>query len=167
MTRNLNFYIALLASIWSIIILLALWNQLNSIESMTMELAETEARTIFEKDIATREWSSKYGGVYIPVTDDTPPNPYLSHIKDRDIVTPSGKQLTLLNPSYMIRKMAEEFEEAYGVAGHITSAKPLRPENAPDEWEKQAMAAFEKGQKEISQISMLNGKPYLRLMQPM
>ena len=37
------------------------------------------------------------GGVYVPVTPESPPNPYLAQIPERDIVTPSGRPLTLRN----------------------------------------------------------------------
>jgi hypothetical protein len=54
-----------------------------------------------------RNWIIHNGGVYVPVTDRTPPNQWLSHIPDRDIKTPSGKHLTLLNSSYVFRLIQE------------------------------------------------------------
>ncbi|MBT4090996.1 MAG: sensor histidine kinase [Deltaproteobacteria bacterium] len=63
----------------------------------TLSLAKKEALTNFNKDIALRYWASEHGGVYVPTTEQTPPNPYLGHIPERDIVTPAGKKLTLMN----------------------------------------------------------------------
>jgi hypothetical protein len=105
--------------------------------------------------------------VYVPVTDKTPPNPYLSHIKERDIKTPDGKALTLMNPAYMLRQTMETYKSLYGVRGHITSLKHFRPETAPDQWEKSALQEFERGVKEIHAVAEMNGKPYYRYMEPM
>ncbi len=63
--------------------------------------------------------------------------------------------------------MNEDFTEAYGIAGHITSLKPLRPQNAADEWEKSALELFENGKTEIMEFTHVKGQPYLRLMKPL
>lgn len=57
----------------------------------------------------------------------TASNPYLSHVSERDIETPSGQRLALMNPAYALRQINEEFADLYGVARHITSLNPLRP----------------------------------------
>ena len=119
------------------------WQLHNGIE----RIALTEARAYFMKDQAFRQWSTLHGGVYVPSTEATPPNPYLAHIPERDIETPSGKRLTLMNPAYVVRQMNDQFANLYGIVGHITSLKPLRPENSPDEWERQALEAFHLGEK--------------------
>jgi len=103
----------------------------------------------------------------VPPTEQTPPNPYLSHIPDRDITLPSGKRLTLMNPAYMVRQMMADFNELYGIKGRITSLKPLNPANAPDAWERGALTAFEKGAKELFEMTGIDGKQSLRLMRPM
>ncbi len=50
---------------------------------------------------------------------------------------------------------------------HITSLKPLRPENAPDEWEQHALQAFAHGEKEVSSIELIGTQSYFRFMRPM
>ena len=107
-------------------------------------LAGHRARAHFDRDRAFRLWGASHGGVYVPVDEQTPPNPHLAHIQERDIRTPSGRGLTLMNPAYMIRQLQEEFSELYGAKGRITSLKPLREKNSPDEWEKKALESFEK-----------------------
>lgn len=122
------------------------------------------ARASFEKDIAFRRWAAKHGGVYVPATIDTPPNPYLKS-PERDIATPSGRQLTLMNPAYMIRQVYEIIHSAPdSPQGHITSLKPIRPENAPDAWERKALEIFEKGGTEFSEYQEIGGIPYFRFM---
>ncbi len=130
-------------------------------------LIRNEARAHFHKDQAFRAWGAKQGGVYVSPTEHTPPNPYLAHLPLRDVVTTTGMQLTLMNPAYMVRQMMDDYAELYGVRGRITSAKPLRPENAPDEWERLALEAFERGETEVSEFTTIKGEPYLRLMRPM
>jgi len=101
----------------------------------TIHRATIEARTAFRKDYQYRRWAAIHGGVYAPVTQVTPPNPNLSHIKERDITTPSGVKLTLINPAYMTRQVNELMNAPEDVVAHITSLRPIRELNAPDEWE--------------------------------
>jgi PAS domain S-box-containing protein len=97
------------------------------------------------------------------VTSRTAPNPYLK-VPERDITTSSGRKLTLMNPAFMTRQAHELAAKAYGVRGHITSLKPIRPENTPDPWETKALEAIQRGVKEVSSIEMVEGKAYMRLM---
>jgi two-component system, NtrC family, sensor kinase len=106
-----------------------------------------------------------HGGVYVPVTEQTPPNPHLKQIFERDITTPSGRKLTLVNPAYMTRQVFETSLDPNGVRGHITSLNPLRPENQPDSWEQQTLNMFKKTNiQEHTAISNIDGTPYLRYM---
>jgi signal transduction histidine kinase len=130
-------------------------------------MVKKEARANFNKDQALRFWAATHGGVYVPATKETPPNPFLSHVPERDIKTPSGKSLTLMNPAYMLRHTMERYEDLYGVRGHATSLKHFRPETAPDEWEKNALKKFEQGAQEIFEFTDMDGKPYFRMMSPM
>lgn len=133
----------------------------------TLELAQKEAITIFNKDKAFRYWAARHGGVYVPVTEDTQPNPSLSHILERDIVTAQGTRLTLLSPANMMRQIMTQYEELYDVKGHITSLKLLNEHNAPDDWERKALEKFEKGVAEVFEVVEDNGQPWLRLIRPM
>ncbi|MBF0414225.1 MAG: EAL domain-containing protein [Magnetococcales bacterium] len=131
------------------------------------EQAIITARASFEKDAAFRYWATSHGGVYVPTSDRTPPNPYLSHIPERDIVTPSGRQLTLMNPAYMLRQIMNDYTGLYGVQGRITSLKPLNPLNEPDAWEIETLQSFERGITEALAFVTYDGQPYLRLMRPL
>ncbi|MHC4885688.1 MAG: ATP-binding protein [Planctomycetota bacterium] len=129
-----------------------------------VRVAHAEAQAQFNKDMAFRFWGTKHGGVYVPVTEESPPNPYLTHVKERDITTPSGRKLTLMNPAYMMRQLMGDYAKIYGVKGHITSRKVLNPLNTPSEWEKKALAQFELGAEEFSEFADLDGEPHLRYM---
>jgi hypothetical protein len=71
-----------------------------------------------------------------------------------------------MNPAYMTRQVYTFSQNEFAIRGHLTSLKPLRPENRPDPWEAQALKSFEQGQFEASTIETLEEQPYLRLMRP-
>jgi len=149
---------------WTVLIGgLVYWN-LNNIEKTQLLLAVHDARISWEKDVLIRQWSARNGGVYVPVSKNTPPNPYLD-VPERDI-TIHGKPYTLVNPAYMTRQLYELAEKNHSIKGHITSLNPIRPGNAPDPWERKALQAFEHGVKEYKEITRLNGEDYLRFMRP-
>jgi len=129
------------------------------------ETAISQARTHFQKDLAFRLWAAIHGGAYVPITEQPPPNPYLSQVPERDIETPSGKKLTLMNPAYITRQIFTQFSEQYGIYEHLTSLKPLNPINNPDAWESAALASMTQGKPEVSEFIDYNGKPHLRQMQ--
>jgi hypothetical protein len=93
----------LIALFWTAVIAWAfVWDYQNTYSS-AMTIAKSGLKESFNKDTVYRRWASIHGGVYVPVTDYMPPNPYLAFIPDRDITTTTGKQLTLINPAYMTR----------------------------------------------------------------
>ncbi len=131
-------------------------------------IALAEAKATYQKDALYRRWATKQGGFYVPISRETPPSPYLSHIPERDIVTPSGRRLTLVNPAYMTRQVFEfaSQDTSQLVRGHITSLKPIRPENAADPWEREALLSFQNGAKDASVVQTIDGRQYLRFMRP-
>ena len=155
------------AVFWIILLALSLgWNWKHLEQSLT-GLAESEANAAFEKDVTYRLWAAMQGGVYVPPSELTPPNPYLLHVPRRDIETTDKTKLTLVNPAYMTRQVHELGKEKYGLRGHITSLTPMRPENAPDEWEAQALQSFAEGSLKETTKEKFDGQPFFRLMRPL
>ncbi len=156
-----------LAAGWTMIVAVSLaWSVVQQGKE-TQEVARSQARAIHMKDILYRRWTALHGGVYVPVTEEIQPNPYLADLPERDVTTLSGTHLTLINPAYMTRLVSGLQERDSGVRAHITSLKPLRPGNAADSWETEALRAFESGEKEVSSMMELDGKVYMRLMRPL
>ncbi len=126
------------------------------------------AKMSFQKDVAYRKWFASHDGVYVPITDKTLPNPYLSHIKNRDVTTKDGQKLTLINPSYMTRKVLEQNQEIYGYGAHITGLTPLNPKNHPDDWEKKVLTRLSKTKKNSPVSEFVAGEMIsdFRYMQP-
>ena len=156
----------ILSLAWTLILLFSFFWNLHQESQGIHYLALNSLKQSFEKDVVYRRWASEHGGVYVTVSEHTQPNPYLSHLPERDIVTPSGLFLTLINPAYMTRQVHELGKEQYGIRGNITSLKPLRPENIADSWEKQALKSFSEGSQEAVIVMEIDGNPYMRLMKP-
>lgn len=113
-----------------------------------------------------RDWNASHAGVYVPVTEQTQPNPYLEH-PDRDLATTSGLRLTLVNPAYMTRQISELSERSEGIRLHITSLKPIRPANKAEPWEAEALRAFERGSREVLSLAEEGGVAVYRYMAPL
>ncbi len=157
----------LVTAIWTAIISGSFVFYAISHKSLIKSVALAQGVSDIERDLLYRRWSASNGGVYVHVSEKTPINPYLKNVEEREIVTPSGRLLTLVNPAYMNRQiyaLADEFR--IGRKAHLTSLKPIRPENAPDEWESKALESFEKGAKEAVEISGIDNQEYLRVMRP-
>ena len=151
---------------WTVFIAISLsWN-INLIKDEALNRAFIYTKVGFDKDVLYRRWVAEHGGVYVRVDSTTPPNPYLSHLDNRDITIDSNVQLTLMNPAYMTRQVHELQEASSGVLGHITSLNPIRPENAPDAWEEKVLKEFEKGLLKYGEVDTIDGKEYFRFMRP-
>lgn len=129
-----------------------------------MNIAYQNAITTITKDIAFRDWVASHGGVYVVPTEQTPPNPYLHFLPERDVATTTGKKLTLMNPAYVLREAQSLYTGEHGESARITSLKPINPNNAPDEWEKLVLARFERGEREVKEVTQTDGVQQLRVM---
>jgi diguanylate cyclase (GGDEF)-like protein/PAS domain S-box-containing protein len=166
-TTPIHLYTILLFIIWTLVIVgLAKW-KIDSNSKTTHQLAESQARANFNKDKAFRLWLTGHGRVYIPVGDKYQPDPYLAHVDERDITTPSGIKLSMVNPAWIVRDLDRQYHQFYGVTGRVTSLSPLRPENQPDSWEKAALLQLEQGVREVIEYTNIDNEPYLRLIQPL
>ena len=61
--------------IWTIILASTLaWSIIHA-KHDSLEMAKQAARAYFNKDQAFRIWATSHGGVYVPIDEQTPPNP--------------------------------------------------------------------------------------------
>jgi hypothetical protein len=121
---------------------------------------------MFRMVILTRNWNASHGGIYVPVTQRVEPNPYLDH-PQRDLTTTDGVALTMVNPAYMTRLIADMAESASGAIFRLTSLKPIRPENKADAWEGESLHAFENGITETFAVAEGRDGMMLRYMAPL
>ncbi len=163
-TRN---YFSVFLTIWTALITASVaWNLYENHEEI-VERARIEARTIFQHNLAYRRWNTMHGGVYAEITDENRPNPFIVSPL-RDLSTREGVKLTLINPFQMTKQTYELLRKQSPLASinRTVSMKPLNPENIPDEWERKALSAFEKGRTEVSEITEINGSLYMRVLEP-
>jgi serine phosphatase RsbU (regulator of sigma subunit) len=165
-TDSLRGYAWLLAALWTGAVAASLGWTLHVEWRDSQALALENARNALDKDATYRRWMSGHGGIYVYVIDGTRPSEYLRGLPERDVVTPLG-QLTLISPAHICREVYEIEAETSGVRSHMTSLRPIRRENAPDPWEREALGSFERGEMEATSAADMEGAPYMRLMRPL
>lgn len=124
----------------------------------------SQARAHFNSIVLTRSWSAQHGGVYVLKRPGMQSNPYL---ENPDLKAADGRVLTLKNPALMTREISELADQCALYTFHITSLKPLNPNNTPDPFETQALLSFEAGQKESFILEDKAQNARLRYMAPL
>jgi len=128
--------------------------------------ALAEARTAWGWDLHARRWAAKMGGLYVKITDEIRPNPYLD-VPDRDVTTTDGVKLTMINPAYMARMISETMPPEANHWTHLTSLNPIRPGNGADDWESEALLTFRREGDERHEVVERDGRPVLRYIRAM
>ena len=166
MTNLFTHYRFMAVSIWLIAVTSSLaWNLADDIREKN-ETAQETARAFFEQIIASRRWNLMHGGVYVYTTDKSPPNPFLPQNR-QTIRDDKGRSLTMINPAYMTRQIADISKERGIVQFHITSLSPLRKKNSPYPWEIPWLQSFEQGVTEQGGFIEEDGKQLYRYMAPL
>ncbi len=165
-TNNLV-HLVLLGLAWTGIILFFGWWAVQEEQENTVRLAKAQARASFGKDQALRQWATRHGRIYVPVSDYFQPDPRMAKVPERDIRTPSGIELTLINPVTIINQLDRDYGYLYGTSGKITSLTAPEGENRPDAWERSALERIDAGATEVLEFVRQADGEYLRLMQPL
>jgi signal transduction histidine kinase len=160
-------YAALALLGWSALTGLAVLAERLRSREVIRDAAALQAQVSLELLVIARRWNAGHGGVYVPVTEATPPSPWLAHLPDRDGRTATGRALTLMNPAWMTREILTLADREKKVTGHVTSLWPLRPENLPDAWEHRALERLEKGAGEVTEVVEEGAESRLRAMRPL
>jgi PAS domain S-box-containing protein len=165
--RHKRNFTALMA-LWSILVFCsAIWNLHENYRS-TQGKAVVEARTVFQHNLAYRRWNSMHGGIYARVSEVNQPNPYISGVT-RDIYGTDGSHLTIINPFQMTKQaydLLHKQSPELAVFNRTVSLDPLNPENIPDKWEEAVLKDFEEGGGARSEVTTIDGAPYMRLISP-
>ncbi len=157
--------LAVISILWIGLITISFFWNYTSAENKHEIIAFQTARSFFNLIVMTREWNAMHGGVYVPVTEQTRPNPYLKAPR-REISVSKDLTLTLVNPAYMTRQISE-IAEKQDITFHITSLNPIRPENKPSPEEKASLQAFETGASEIGKFIRNDAKDVFFYMAPL
>ncbi|MCW3785338.1 c-type heme family protein [Plebeiibacterium sediminum] len=140
------------------------FQEIKTIKRHKNEILENTAYQTFFKNLLYRRWIAMHGGVYVPVSEETPSNPYLK-VENKDIYTTDSVHLTLVNPAYMTRQ-AFNLNKSLGSGEieKITSLDPINPINTPDAWEQKALKIFKDSIMYYAEFDTINGKEYYRYM---
>jgi hypothetical protein len=155
-----------LVVIFAVVLVILLVREGNSYERYFLGELRESARAYFQQIVVTWSWNSQHGGVYVEITEETLPNPYLKDA-DRDIVTKEGRRFTKINPAFMTRQIEEIAQKQGSYLFRITSLKPLNPRNKATEWETRALGSFEQGAGEASEIITMDDTEYFGYMAPL
>lgn len=85
----------------------------------------------------------------------------------RDIKINDTLTLTKINPAFMTRQISEIAVEQNGIRFHITSLKPIRPQNKPTAREEKFLKRFENGIKEQGMFIKKGAKAFYFYMAPL
>jgi two-component system, chemotaxis family, sensor kinase Cph1 len=155
-----------LAGIWTIIVFASLaWN-ITMHKQRTTNIALTQASTVFDESMILYDWAKNHRGIFVPISENSRPSPYLKDIAEHRARTDSGRLLMMVTPEQLFRKVYDKQANGFNPYIHMTSLDPLRPENAPDPWETIALKTFQDGNDELHVVEEIFGKKYLRLMRP-
>lgn len=133
--------------------------------SLIIEQLDIQAKTLFSQIVLTRRWIADHGGVFVEKFPWKKTSPYLS---EPEIVDVSGKKYVKESPA-MVTKELSKYAQQEGVYWfNITSLKLTNPENAPDEFEREALLEFENGTtQELSKIEKIEGLHFYRYVAPL
>ncbi|MCL4456101.1 MAG: DUF3365 domain-containing protein [Nitrospirae bacterium] len=134
-------------------------------EKLIMGQVENKARAIFKQIIITRKWIADHGGIFVEKLPWVKPTIYMT---DSEITDVSGKRYIKETPAMVTKQLSLYAKDRESYWFHITSLKLTNPENAPDEFEKNALLQFEKNSmKELISIETVENSKYLRYISPL
>lgn len=165
LTKKLIKKLVLLLFFWTLAAVGSLGFNIHRAYQETLVKAGVAAQATINRDISFRNWAADKGGIYVFPSEATPANPYLVH-DQKFITTEDGRQLTLLNPAYLIRDIQENAPDKTGVASQLISINPINPANIADAWETKALQNFINQPKVFTEVTQIKGQPYLRKIQP-
>jgi len=138
-------------ALWMLCVGVSAWINYKTWSEHKLQMANASAEAFIGQVILTRLWNASHERVYVPVSGKTLPNSYLE-VPERDIVGSDGSNLTMINPAFMTRQIAELSEARSENKFHLTSLRPLRPGNEPTPVEKWALEKFELDPRPVSRI---------------
>jgi signal transduction histidine kinase len=134
-------------------------------ESLIIRQVENEARAIFHQIVIMRKWIADHGGVFVEKLPWTSPLP---HISDPGIIDQQGRHYVRETPAMVTKELGRYAREEGLYWFHITSLQLTNPENAPDDFERRALLAFEEESlHEFISIETIDDQPYLRYISPL
>ncbi|MBS3936654.1 MAG: DUF3365 domain-containing protein [Sulfuritalea sp.] len=161
--------LALTAVLWTLLVLFSLWTQREQLNRTAQELARIDAIANLRKDMAIRKWATDVGGVFIrenlaPDIDMLSENERLFGVRSTGDVF----KLVSLTSMHILLGIQKVGNAEYGSKERLTSLQALNRDNAPDEWEHDALKKLEAGSQIVAEaMPKTKGHGLMRVMIPM
>ncbi len=109
--------------------------------NLLLDNLSESARSFYKQIVVTRAWVAHYDGVYVKFQPDMEINEFL----EKPVVyTMDGDTLVARNPALVTRELSHLGENMGGFRFHLTSLQPINPDNAPNDFEHEALLACQK-----------------------
>jgi len=162
-------YIVWATLIISLVIAAVFFSHHSRIERLAENILLQQARALYGELILTRKWVNMHGGVYVKIRPGVNQNSFLSSQTDVkvNITANDGELYTLINPAIAVREISEISEKEGTFELHVASLDPVSPvTRQPDQFERQALLAFEQGEIEKFTVEERLAGPFYRYMAP-
>jgi signal transduction histidine kinase len=126
--------------------------------------AERQARMLSQQIILTRKWVADHNGLFFAKRPGVEANPFLP---DREVVARDGTTYVKRNPAMVTRELSDYAANSDFCRFRVTSLYPVNSANAPDEFESEALKAFEQGESEVIRVVADGGGRELRYVTPL
>jgi diguanylate cyclase (GGDEF)-like protein len=128
-----------------------------------------QGQAFFQEVVLTRQWAAQHNGVYVRMDPGVTVNPYLLQVPGLKVVIrdQEEQQYTLKNPALITREISELANQKGLFRFHITSLKPLNPNNAADSFEQAALSKFNSNVKEFTTFETKDNEVFYRYMAPL
>ena len=159
--REIGKFAFIAGGIWTAFLFISLAMGLREQALDAIKQTEREAETLVDMDLSFRNWVIDSGGVYVSSGAGASAGPLL-RARDGEAKTDSGRKLIRLNHADTLRQLSAARAKKGLPSAHLTSLLPKDPADAPDEWERAALADFERGKTQAASRYDLTSVHYIR-----
>lgn len=145
-----------IALFWSLVVIVSAAINILHANNQAENIARAQGLTIMTYLDLVRAWNIKHGGIFVSSKKS-------SEGMTAPEIDPSA--MAWINPYVMTIQLSKLADESEHLNFRLTSLKPLNPANAADDWERNALQAFDQGEK-VAQ-AFLHDEQQFRMMKPL
>ncbi|MDH3393406.1 MAG: DUF3365 domain-containing protein [Desulfobulbaceae bacterium] len=134
-------------------------------QQLVFDQTVRQARMLHKQILLTRKWVADHHGVFLLKAPGVESSKFLL---DAQVVDVKGRKFVKRNPAMVTRELSA-YAQREGVSSfRVTSLKPLNPDNAPDDFERDSLLLFQnEGVPEVSKIQSGASGKILRYIAPL
>lgn len=134
-------YARVITAFWLLTVATSFAWGMHTHSKQTQNNAIKIGRAFFKLITITRAWNASHGGVFVPTTPTSQPNPYLPP-ELKTLLCANNKQLTLINPAIMTANLSRMSSKTEGISFRLVANAPINPDNKANQWESSALSQF-------------------------